>query len=1336
MPIDIDKLQIEIEATSSDAASKIEQLATALSNLKSSAKGGAGLTTTTKQLQALSNAANLINGTNLNSQKIQQFASAMNSLSNIQKASGLSSTINALRKLPEISSSLEKSDLGKFATQMNQVASAMRPLATEMQKVANGFSAFPIRIQKIIQSNTGLAASNNKAAKSFGVLGTGISSAQAKFGVYLIAFRRLASVMSDWVRESNDYVENLNLFTVAMGEYAESAKAYAEEVQALTGIDSSEWMRNQGVFMQMASGFGVASDSAALMSKNLTQLGYDISSFYNISIEEAMQKLQSGLAGEIEPLRRLGYAIDVASLQQVALNHGITESVNAMTQAEKSQLRYIAIMEQSSNAMGDLSRTIQTPANAIRILNQQIVQLRRALGNMLIPILQQVIPWVQAFVEVLTEAAQAIANFLGFELPTIDYSGLDGVSVGASEAEDAIGGATDAAKKMKRELLGIDELTILEPNAASGAGGAGGVGGAGGDLGLELPEYDFLNGLEEKTNSIKDFLKDISDEIIAIGAGLAAWKISSKVLGWFKDLSSGKFNKINKLAAGITMMVTGFTLAWQGSYDIGYNGPNIQNVIKTAIGSALGIAGSLLVFGTGPVGWTIGIVAALAITITGIVLGYNKRQLENELSNRFGDIELTVEEAKELAEKIMSSPLSIQLEAYVTAKSNAEQAVEDYLESVNSLNDLVWRVQVGIEVDSEEIVSSVDAMLANAQSILSSYREVYTLTIGISFSDVNVQTDMAAFVNEYFSKSQSDLVELGTEMKQTILDAISDGVIDEEEMQTIQNLQSEINQMMSAVASAEYKARLNNAVFELQGDISYESVKSVSDEINTILQNQLDTLEETKLQALSAIELKHYFDGNYDEYIAAYNDAIETNISKQAQIEAQAFQPLVDKISVAFRDVLAENADLFSAPLNDFITPMFAETFGADETGILVKDNIRVFVDEVKNSWTGNIGIARDEMSGATRAALEESLKALTPTAEDLTELAEQCRTAGVTVPKEIADGLVDYHQLAALNGNADSINYLLGRKFSTDPSFIEALSKAEDASEMLTGAIADGFLDNTEIKQNVDGTISFINDEIGALTVNYTPELKNLFSQLGITLTDSLESSVTSGTSDAMNGVKNSITSATSTQSELSTAAYNGGNYVGKQIGKGISEGIESAKKAVKESSESIISYAKNAMEYAAKIKSPSRLFRDEVGVYIGAGVSEGIKKSIPEVNSVSNMLMDSSVGNMKYAFDTISNKFGENSKKYLTASSIRDNQILRNGTDSNNIYENENFYDPSESNSEVINAIVSAAERITKAVGEISGDVYMDGDKVGQRVTAWQNRQIRMYRKPIQQI
>lgn len=622
MPVDIDSLQIEIEATSSDAASKIDQLATALTNLKSSAKGGAGLTTTTKQLQALSNAAKLINGTNLNSQKIQQFASAMNSLANIQKASGLSSTINALKKLPDISTELDKADLGKFAQQMNQVASAMRPLATEMQKVANGFSAFPIRIQKIIQSNSALTASNNKTAKSFGVLGTGISSAQAKFGVYLIAFRQLASVMSDWVKESNGYVENLNLFTVAMGDYAAEAKAYAEEVQAAMGIDPSEWMRNQGVFMQMAAGFGVATDSAALMSKNLTQLGYDISSFYNIGIEEAMEKLQSGLAGEIEPLRRLGYAIDVASLEQVALNHGITESVNAMSQAEKSQLRYIAIMEQSTNAMGDLSRTIQTPANAMRILNQQITQLSRALGNLLIPLLQQIIPWVQAFVEVITEAIQALAVLFGFELPTIDYSGLDGVSVGASEAEDAIGGATDAAKKMKRELLGIDELTILEPNTSAGAGGAGGVGGAGGDLGLELPDYDFLGGLTDQANELKDTVKDLLyNYIIPVGTALAAWKILDLLEGL--GIAQTMIGTLKKMVSGGIVAYLEFQLALGAFNDYLSQDGDIWDFVRGALVTAIGSGILYAMFG-GPgliIGLGVGIVASIVSLATNIMDG-------------------------------------------------------------------------------------------------------------------------------------------------------------------------------------------------------------------------------------------------------------------------------------------------------------------------------------------------------------------------------------------------------------------------------------------------------------------------------------------------------------------------------------------------------------------------------------------------------------------------------------------------------------------------------------------------------------------------------------------
>lgn len=709
MAVDIDSLQIEIEATSNDAAQKIEQLSTALTKLKASAKGGAGLTTTTKQLQALADAAKLINRTNINSKRIQRFAAAMNRLSNIQKAIGLSSTINALRKIPDISSSLEKADLGKFATQMNQVANAVRPLATEMQKVSNGFSAFPVKIQRIIQSNSSLVSSNNAASKSFGVLGTGIRSSFARFGIYTVAIRRIASVMSNWVQESNDYVENLNLFTVAMGEYAEEAKAYAEEVQAVMGIDSSEWMRNQGVFMQMATGFGVASDSAALMSKNLTQLGYDISSFYNISIEDAMQKLQSGIAGEIEPLRRLGYAIDVATLQQVAYEHGIQQSVNTMSQAEKSQLRYVAIMEQSGNVMQDLSRTLQTPANAMRILNQQITQLSRALGNLLIPFLQIVIPYVQAFVVVLTEAIQAIANLVGFTLPEIDYSGLDGVTSGATDAEEALGGAAAAAEDLKKATLGIDELNVISPIDAGGAGGGVDVGG--GDLGLELPEYDFLgDAINEKVDGIADSIREkleplfdfleknadiVLDSLKAIGAALATWKISKPVIKWFRDL------KNNKLSTGITLALTGAYLSFDGWKGIINGSADLWDYIKTAIGTALlGTGAGLIASLAGATALTaIAIGFAVALVGTIISIGLAKSQgISDESMQIYNSSELAEwvngvrEEIEKNTEIVVDIPVSLNAKVEnIQSIENEYAAIEELITKAFDLSDIEFK---------------------------------------------------------------------------------------------------------------------------------------------------------------------------------------------------------------------------------------------------------------------------------------------------------------------------------------------------------------------------------------------------------------------------------------------------------------------------------------------------------------------------------------------------------------------------------------------------------------------------------------------------------------------
>ena len=568
MDAQVDSLQIEIEASSTTAEQGINDLASALNTLKNAAKSGAGLGSVSTKLGALNKALKDIQ---VDKGKIASIVSAVNNLAGAQKASGLISTVNSLQKLGKVTQELENTDLTKFATQMTRVADAIRPLALEMDKVSKGFQAFPIRIQRLIGSNAGLASSNNALRKSYLSLDTILSSFTAKVGVAVIAARRIGSVIGSWIRESNDYVENLNLFTVAMGEYAEEAQAYAEEVSGILGLDISDWMRNQGVFMTLATGFGVASDRAALMSKNLTQLGYDLSSFFNISVEDAMQKLQSGISGELEPLRRLGYDLSQArlqeeadnltisfqdasdatkqlnidlgdtALQQAAVNLGITKSVNAMTQAEKSQLRYYAIMTQVTTAQGDLARTLQAPANQLRIFQASVTQAARALGNIFIPALNAVLPYVIAFVNIVRRAAEAIASFFGFELPEIDYSGIS-VGVGeienaASGMEDSFGGATSAAKELKATILGFDQLNVMNaPTTSSGSGGGGGtVSGGGGDFDFPLPEYDFLgdairNNASEIEQQLLPVLETVAKAALAIGGAFAAWKIGKGVI--------------------------------------------------------------------------------------------------------------------------------------------------------------------------------------------------------------------------------------------------------------------------------------------------------------------------------------------------------------------------------------------------------------------------------------------------------------------------------------------------------------------------------------------------------------------------------------------------------------------------------------------------------------------------------------------------------------------------------------------------------------------------------------------------------------------------------------
>ena len=332
-----------------------------------------------------------------------------------------------------------------------------------------------------------------------------------------ITFRKIGHFIAQAVTESNKYQEDLNLFTVALGQYAAEAQNYAEKVSDVMGIDPAQWLRNQGVFNTLLTGFGDTAERAQLMSQNLTQLGYDISSFFNISIEDAMQKLQSGISGELEPLRRLGYDLSQAKLQQTALNLGIKESVANMTQAEKAELRYYAIMTQVTTAQGDMARTLEAPANQLRILQAQLTQAARAIGNIFIPALNAILPYAIAVVQVIREIANALANLAGFKLTEVDYSGVNSAAVGAGSLADNLDDAAGAAKKLKQYTAGFDELNVFAPNTGSGSGA--GSGGAGG-FDFDLPTYDFLgDAVQTRIGEIKKMIEDTLAEITTIVSG-------------------------------------------------------------------------------------------------------------------------------------------------------------------------------------------------------------------------------------------------------------------------------------------------------------------------------------------------------------------------------------------------------------------------------------------------------------------------------------------------------------------------------------------------------------------------------------------------------------------------------------------------------------------------------------------------------------------------------------------------------------------------------------------------------------------------------------------------
>ena len=464
----------------------------------------------------------------------------------------------------------------RVGTLASTVASAFRRTSTEADKGDASSGRFAKALEKVSNAFSKLKNGANKVGSLFGTLLTKLGSLSTQASRTNTSFKNLHSTtnllskafvaltgvkIGDWLadatKQSISYIENLNLFTVAMGDAVEEGTAFVNTMQELYGMDPSNLMRYAGNFYQLATAIEMPDAAATNLSLVLTKASNDIASLFNMDIETVFENMSSGMQGMSRAVRKYGMDIRVSTLQTEALALGITDQVESMSEANRMGLRFLTMMKQASNASGDFARNIETPANQLRIFKEQMSQLGRAIGNFFIGPLGTAIAYLNGFIMALRTVLTFIGDMVGI---ITGFSNSFDPSTAEDEA-DAIAGIGDAAggaaKKMKSLIAPFDELNVLQ-DTSSDAGGGGGF-----DSELMDPriaeaianmEYEFEQ-VKMKANQVRDAILEFLGFKVDMGQ-IISWdpaafeeNLINKFPQWTKTIQAA-FDQWSNIIAG------------------------------------------------------------------------------------------------------------------------------------------------------------------------------------------------------------------------------------------------------------------------------------------------------------------------------------------------------------------------------------------------------------------------------------------------------------------------------------------------------------------------------------------------------------------------------------------------------------------------------------------------------------------------------------------------------------------------------------------------------------------------------------------------------------------
>ena len=364
-----------------------------------------------------------------------------------------------------------------------------------------------------------------------------------------IAALGIGKVIKDSIITAMDSIESDSMFDTVFGSLSNDVRRWSEELQNTLGLNGYAIRENVATLYNMTQSMGLASSEALNLSKDMTLLAEDMASFYNISSEEAFTKIRTGLTGETEPLKALGILVDDATIKQYAYANGIAKTGSELSNTEKVMARYIAIQQQTATASGDLARTLNSPANQLRVLQNNLNLLKIELGNAFMPIVQVVLPILNSFVQALVKVTSIVARFMNALFGTSASSSagstadaIGGVSSAVNGVSDAYNNAGDSAKKAAKDakgfLAGFDEINKVNQNSSDSDSGSGSSSG-GSAGGIDIPTFNTeeqegaLSELAGKVEefalkvrntfiSIANFIKEHKEIIISLVSGLVA----------------------------------------------------------------------------------------------------------------------------------------------------------------------------------------------------------------------------------------------------------------------------------------------------------------------------------------------------------------------------------------------------------------------------------------------------------------------------------------------------------------------------------------------------------------------------------------------------------------------------------------------------------------------------------------------------------------------------------------------------------------------------------------------------------------------------------------------